>query len=135
MKRYEVEKDFEYRGFRCVVVFQSQGHRTGYVGLPKGHKYHGKEYNFIEDVDCHGGLTYSGGDNYPVKSDLWWIGFDTAHCYDGFDVAQALKYELIDQRTYEIRSADEREFLSNDQPKSLEYCINECKGIVNQVAE
>lgn len=52
------EERFEYKGFPCVVLFQQMGFGTGYVGLPKGHKYYGKEYDSIP-VDCHCGLTYS----------------------------------------------------------------------------
>lgn len=29
------EKRFDYNCFPCVVLFQSMGHRTGYVGIPK----------------------------------------------------------------------------------------------------
>jgi hypothetical protein len=31
-------------------------------------------------IDVHGGLTYSGKDKVR---DLWWFGFDCAHCDDG----------------------------------------------------
>lgn len=43
------------------------------------------------DILCnvHGGLTYSGGKNYPIPSEnLWWFGFDTNH-YDDHDVSLA----------------------------------------------
>lgn len=43
--------------------------------------------------DVHGGLTYSGGgykSDYPVKSDLWWFGFDCTH----LDVSQSLDYMI-----------------------------------------
>jgi len=34
--------------------------------------------------DVHGSLTYSGKGRYPVDdgNNLWWFGFDTAHCDD-----------------------------------------------------
>lgn len=35
---YRVEEDFEYKGFRCVVVASVMGHRSGYVQIPKGHR-------------------------------------------------------------------------------------------------
>ena len=39
-----VESDFEYKGYRCVIVFNDRGIRCGYVGLPKGHALYGKGF-------------------------------------------------------------------------------------------
>ena len=41
---YKVESDFDYKGYRCVVVFNDMGFRCGYVGVPEGHPLYGKEY-------------------------------------------------------------------------------------------
>ena len=41
--------------------------------------------------EVHGGITYAGGGNdshYPIDSDLWWFGYDTAHYGDGKDLLQ-----------------------------------------------
>lgn len=58
------------------------GYANGYVGVPEGHPWYGKDYDHIE-VDIHGGLTYSN-DCLPLcKPDgLWWVGFDTVHYGD-----------------------------------------------------
>ena len=35
------------------------------------------------DIEVHGSLTYADGDGeYPVKSNLWWFGFDCMHAGD-----------------------------------------------------
>ena len=50
--------------------------------------------NCLSDFSCHGGLTYSGGgenSSYPISSDLWWFGFDCAHCGDEPDWNSTLK--------------------------------------------
>lgn len=39
------EKRFEHKGFPCVVLFMPIGYHCGYVGLPKGNKYYGKDYD------------------------------------------------------------------------------------------
>lgn len=39
--------------------FISHGEANGYVAVPPGNRYHGKHYDDIEDIDVHGGLTYS----------------------------------------------------------------------------
>jgi len=42
----------------------------------------GVEPSPADIFDVHGSLTYAGGENYPVESDLWWFGFDCGHCDD-----------------------------------------------------
>ena len=42
---YAVEKDFMYKGLRCVVVMQSAGHRCGYVGITNRHPLYKKNYD------------------------------------------------------------------------------------------
>ena len=39
-----------------------RGYGCGYIGVPKGHLWHGMDYDDLRDVDVHGGLTWS--DNY-----------------------------------------------------------------------
>ena len=89
-KRFVVESDFIHKELRCVVVFTRMGHRCGYVGVPKEHILYGKSYSdILEDLDVHGGITYSeGNNNYPVITNdkLWWFGFDLAHYMDGKDL-------------------------------------------------
>jgi hypothetical protein len=69
------EKRFSYKGFECVIL-RCGVHLCGYVGIPKGHKYYGKDYYHI-NVDVHGGLTYANKDD-----GYWVIGFDCAHSGD-----------------------------------------------------
>lgn len=52
------------------------GWGNGYVHIPEGHPWFGKECEHI-DVDIHGGLTFS-----EMKDDMWVIGFDTCHYMD-----------------------------------------------------
>lgn len=86
----EIEKVWTTKaGFRAVCLFADamrNGHRCGYVGIPKGHQLHGIHYNseVLSQLSVHGGLTYSDGDDdYPVAaSDVWWLGFDCAHSFD-----------------------------------------------------
>ena len=146
MKEWYVETRFEYKGYPCVVIFQRMGHRCGYVGLPKGHKYYGLEEFMSEplcDIECHWGLTYSR--NYLVgqdDKDTWWIGFDCAHCTDLNDYETALKY---------FKDKKSQEYIKNSQNldnevrtnvdmygydisiKSLGYVMENCIEIVDQI--
>lgn len=77
--------------------------------------------------NVHGGITYTGNGNgrYPVVSDLWWFGYDCAHCDD------ARSPEAIEK---------ERKKYPNNPPmwyeqgihRTLEYCIQECENLADQ---
>jgi len=137
------EKDFIYKGYRCLISFSNAGYRCGYVAIPKGHKLYGKDYDELMDIDCHGGLTYSKNymDFHPYNSsqDLWWIGFDCNHYGDGHDFATARKYFSDEESLLEINRYESFDdsflHLHNLEAISLEECIEECKNIVNQIEE
>lgn len=48
--RYIVEHDFEHCGYKCIVIFNSNGFRCGYVGIPKSHPLYGKDYQDYLDI-------------------------------------------------------------------------------------
>lgn len=81
-------------------------------------------------IDCyfnvHGGITYAGQGDYPVKSDLWWFGYDCAHAGDAKDI-DAIK----DERLKEM----EKEFKHYGEVRTLKYCINECKSLAEQLVQ
>lgn len=76
----------------------------------------------------HGGITFSGGapSKYPVESDLWWFGYDCAHCDDGKDYS-AIKNEQV----REI----EMQFPSRGIIRTNEYCEQECRNLAEQLKE
>ena len=47
---WHVEKQFDYKGYTCVVVMQTMGHRCGYVGIPKEHPLYNKFYEDYLDI-------------------------------------------------------------------------------------
>ena len=81
----------------CMIVRNHSGAWCGYVGVPPGHRWHGKRYQDIDydldpDLDVHGGLTFTAGCepdtplcHTPVAGrpdDIWWLGFDCHHYLD-----------------------------------------------------
>lgn len=131
-----VEKCFEFRGYPCVVIFQTIGHRCGYVGLPKNNKYYEMGYDEI-DIDCHGGLTYASSSLYEQDdTDTWWIGFDCAHCDDSKDYDSLRKY-YTDERSTEMinfwEKLDQKYPIINAQVRDLDYVTKECESIVDQL--
>lgn len=108
------EVTFIFKFFKCVIKRVSwSGVLNGYVYIPKGNLYYGKECDDIP-IMCHGGLTYS-----KPEGDNWVIGFDTHHFGD---YAPSMKYhnpDLQDKKGY----------------KDINYVRNECMNIVWQLLE
>lgn len=82
--------EFEHKGVPCLIVRSPLGgNLCGYVGVKPGHPWHRKNFSDI-DADVHGGLTYSEECQRAVchvpapgePENLWWLGFDCAHCDD-----------------------------------------------------
>jgi len=76
-----------HAGHEWLVVHNTMGFRCGYVKVDPGHPWYQKNY---DDIECsvHGGLTFAEADVTCDKGgpdEGWWIGFDAAHCDDGFD--------------------------------------------------
>lgn len=59
-------------------VINYGNHPCAYLGFPEGHKFYNKHYDDLE-IDCHGGLTFSGIKGFSNK---WLIGWDYAHYLD-----------------------------------------------------
>ena len=121
------EVRFEYKGYPCVVLFMEPGYRCGYVGIPN------KTYDidFEEVIDCHGGITYGPSDHlhFQEDNDILWIGFDCTHYCDGYDITLAEKVFSLDRLTHLYGSRPQ------GNVRSLEYCENECRNIVDQLIE
>jgi len=70
--------------------------------------------------DVHGGITYSGGSaDYPVASDLWWFGYDCAHCDD----SPSQEY-LASKPSY---------YKTDGTHRTLDYCVGECESLADQI--
>lgn len=133
--------EFEYKKITCIVerrIIQENlesdlffgGFLCGYISIPLGHKYYHKEYEDI-DIDCHGGLTFG------EVSDQHWIGFDCAHLFDYIPSFELFKktnedYNLCMKR-FSITKAFERSILFNQIYRNIEFCINQCKSMVDQL--
>ncbi len=53
-----------HAGLEWEIVKNDRGFRCGYVRIPPGHPWHGKDYSdeALWDVDVHGGLTFAEPD-------------------------------------------------------------------------
>lgn len=113
-----------HEGMEWVVVHNNSGYRCGYVRVPKGHPWHGKDW---DEVDCevHGGITFAEADVHcdkPGEDDAWWVGFDCAHGGDAADPS------LPGYKDYGFRS------IPHDVVRSQSYVESECKSLCEQAA-
>jgi len=105
---------FAHNGLICEIVrHPKHGHYCGYVLVPKDHPSYGKGYNYITDIDVHGGLTYA--DN---RGDYWALGFDCSHGGD-FNIPPDKTLREVYNKVYgTLRDGEYRDF---------EYVKGECK--------
>lgn len=85
--------EFEAHGLPCLMQrVAPSGAWCGYVAVSPGHPLHGAGYDSANtrDVFVHGGLTYASACRDTIchvpkqgePDDVWWFGFDCAHCDD-----------------------------------------------------
>ena len=125
----------EHAGFEWEVTNNGIGYRCGYVRVPAGHPWHGKDYDAIEPYpDVHGGLTFAAPDSDCGKGgedNAWWVGFDCAHCGDAKDLdlltPEQRRYEEELNRRYPSR-------LGYDTIKTADYVAAECRRLAEQAA-
>ena len=131
-----LEQTGTYRDFKWCVLFQSFGYRTAYVLVPTWHKVFEVDYNDI-DIKCHGGLTYSSHKLLDKDFFGWWIGFDCAHAGDAMDVETQRKYFSNDKQDpyLSMLSYMADDYSSYGSVKNLDFCISECKNIIDQLRE
>lgn len=88
---------------------------------------------------CHGGITYAGGGenaDYPIKSDLWWFGFDCGHAGDKSDLDYAIqKFPSRRKELLIIKSIEDEFPIEDNVIRTEEYVTDECKKLAEQLKE
>jgi hypothetical protein len=156
----EVKKDWTTQaGLRAVIVLTGTGHHCGYVGIPKDHPLHGKDYS--EPCDClvfpeseevgkrgvipficsdgsatpdvvfdvHGGITFAGGGDYPVQSDGLW--------WFGYDCAHAGDGKSDAYLSSMQERYPDLPFMWEDSGvfRDADYCTDECESLARQLVD
>lgn len=117
----------EHEGYEWEVTNNGIGYRCGYVRIPAGHPWHGRDYDDV-DASVHGGLTYAehdadcgkGGDDAD-----WWLGFDCAHAGDAADPSLPGR----DGKPLDARLVHH---FPGDTIKDTGYAVRECISLIDQ---
>ena len=84
-------------------------------------------------------ITFADGgenSNYPIESDLWWFGFDCAHCDDAKDLR--LAYERFPSYRESLAmqiECEDRFHIDGLIIRTGEYVAGECKKLAEQLKE
>ena len=121
------ELDLSTGEFHLLVLFNSMGYRTGYVGLHKNdfkNKYHLDEEDLELSIDVHGGVTWT---NFieEEKEDYIYIGFDCAHYNDATDM-ESLKF-------YFPEATNNAPMLDSGEVRTKEYAIEQTINMLEQI--
>ena len=138
--------EFIYKSFDCIVkrIVLEEGHSkdfhvfggyfNGYVSIPGTHPYFLKKYEDME-IDCHFGLTFGECNNRH-----YWIGFDCAHYCDYVPSIEYIKKRAPCMQIYKDSMEDLNKKLNIEDIfrrtyKNIQFCIDECKSIADQLIE
>ena len=127
LKRWTTEA-----GLVAYTVIYETGNINGYVIVPPTNKYANKHYFDIENIDVHGGLTYS-----KVINGNTVFGFDTAHLGDAlnFDFAFDHLSEPNDNKK-KLRKLFAMPYIdSSDTWKDEAYVEAECEKLAQQLKD
>lgn len=129
----------EYHGIHeCiefVVLLNSGGWRTAYVNV-KGTFFEHLDYMECDNyIDVHGGFTYKD-DRLPFEHEpndyFTWLGWDYAHCCDGYDLQAVKKYfgesEYTKMKEYSLNL-----FHNNAHVYTLDEVISDCINVVEHI--
>lgn len=132
--------EFDHKGYVGIVkrVYYKHGngpielgHFCGYVVIPKGHPWHGKDYGNL-DCEVHGGLTY----HESLQHFDYVIGFDCAHSGDicpGTAKIMQQSRKSIEERFPELNLHKTK--LWEESYKNMDFVKEEIKKLVDQAID
>jgi hypothetical protein len=142
----KIQFDDEATGLPCIVRRSGMGgNLCGYVGVPEGHPWFGKNYSDLLDVEVHGGLTFAEKCQEDDKEHgichveddgvkRYWLGFDCGHSQDLMPAMVVRERELGPSLNFPGFPVTVLR-CSIGVYKSVEYVKQECASLARQVKE
>lgn len=125
-----LERAWVHEGIQCACFRNPEmGHLCGYAMVPEGHPWDGIDYNDIENVEVHGGLTFSErvADDWGFPMPGWWIGFDCAHLYDHVPAMGFMKALA----GFDVRDSTDKYWTVNDVEDEANRMAEQIKAASN----
>lgn len=70
---FQIEKEFEYENYKCVVIFDELGYYEGYAEVPESHPFYDRSLAHLND-EYGLNLSYAGK-LLPFNDDTFRVGF------------------------------------------------------------
>jgi len=117
LKSGTILKDWYDGEVRCLIL-RGPVILCAYIGVSIGSPFAGKHYSEI-DLDCHGGLTFSGkGDGKYRPKGWWWYGWDYGHLGD------SVFYDSVFEQ-------DNQQWLVEDVEREIKQAIEQFKHLMS----
>ena len=128
---------FTYKNYDAHIIRNNLGALCGYIAIPKNHPWYKVENDYDIPCNVHGGITF---DQLCIHKETNLeqrvIGFDCSHFND---LSPALNHDLNMLYNDHDASQNLKEFFSkyhlNDVYKNINYCVQECKSMIEQAIE
>jgi hypothetical protein len=138
---------FEWKGIKCSIIRlydryadgrlgKTLGNLCGYIQLPNGHEFEGKDIFSDEvSIEVHGSLSYLELE----KDGHYWMGFDCAHSGDiapgleAFKLQDEISRKIEEKRSEWLKERNLEKILFCKSYKNMKFCIEECKSLAQQI--
>jgi len=136
-KPFKVEAEFEHAGLKCAVTQNMEGaNRCGYVRVPPSNPAYGMDFEYVQNITVHGGLTF--GELEPCEHEDgqgWWFGFDCAHAFDAkYDPEARVEDMTTQEGKFMLQLRDQLRFLRLGHYWTHEEVMAETMELAEQLA-
>lgn len=136
-----ITKTLKINGYECIILFTDRGYYNAYVAIPETSRFHNVHYNnkIYNDIDVHGGITFSQNNTFVKYEDGWFIGFDCIHCDDAVNESLVNKYFNKDivgiPITNDCSIFRDEQFVENELIKLTQQLLNKEPTLIKIVID
>lgn len=121
-------KEGKFEGYKYYICGNPiNGIPLAYVVLPKNHKLYNKDYMEISDINCHGGLTFSGN-----RFKEFVIGWDYGHAGDFSPLIRG-KEKITTISILDFLYPPTELSKTTGKRWTIEEIENECQAVIRQL--